>query len=163
MNDFLCTCDCVYINDFSCSRGRKIGTSQRISKGPRPIKLESIQFLSIQKNCVHIPSSQVYIPYVSSSTTQLGRKKIVYYRLDRLANCACLLTHTHTHRSGSSHRKRGSPHRSWMAPKKENLVLVERLFRTCAVVNLHFLRPQAVSFDTTSSSSSREAFLFFKK
>jgi hypothetical protein len=50
-----------------------------------------------------------------------------------------------------------------MAPKKENLVLVERLFRTCAVVNLHFLRPQAVSFDTTSSSSSREAFLFFKK
>jgi hypothetical protein len=118
MNDFLCTCDCVYINDFSCSRGRKIGTSKRISKGPRPIELESIQFLSIQKNCVHIPSSQVYIPYVSSSTTQLGRKKIVYYRLDRLANCACLLPHTHTHRSGSSHRKRGSPHRSWMAPQK---------------------------------------------
>ncbi len=80
----------------SAAEGRPIkGPAANESKGPRPIELESIQFfLSLYRTIVcraHSLKAGIHVfhtcsrPPSHNQTTE--EKKIVYYRLDRLANC----------------------------------------------------------------------------
>jgi len=112
------------INDFGCTSGRPIKGPANESKGTTPnwttINTDPPPYL--RQNCerAFLCTKGRYVFHTCRPPSEPDdrRKKIVYYRTDRrLANCLP----TDTHRSGSSHRKRGSP-RSWMAPKKEYCV-----------------------------------------